>query len=230
MHVFTYDLKYLTHYSKNRVLHFSQRLEFSSSVPQEIGQVEVWGLNRYKSSTHSPNKPSGKIETPTCDFWLSFRRSTSLNRLSKSASRRLFERFVEALSAAWRNMEDDGLEVRKSRPASSRSGAEWRSVPRSGRRSGACAGTAGLDFAGNGARRYEDIGGDGEPMRLMVMWSQWMEIPLESVRGGRERVWGEREKERMRNQDWKVETVETVETKISDAPKWIFKPKHRDQI
>lgn len=66
-------------------------------------------------------------------------------------------------------MEDDGLEVRKSRPASSRSGAEWRSVPRSGRRSGVCAGTAGLDFAGNGARRYEDIGGDGEPMRLMVM-------------------------------------------------------------
>ncbi len=66
-------------------------------------------------------------------------------------------------------MKDEGLEVGKSRPASSRSGAERRSVPRSGRCSGARAGTAGLDFAGNGARQYEDIGGDGEPMRLMVM-------------------------------------------------------------
>lgn len=27
----------------------------------------------------------------------------------------------------------------------------------------------GLDFAGNGARQYEDIGSGGEPMRLMVM-------------------------------------------------------------
>lgn len=121
--------------------------------------------NPFESSTHSPNKPSGKSETPTCDFW----RSRSSSRLSKSASRCLFERFVEALSAARRMMEDEGLEVRKSRPAWSRSGVEWRSVPRSGRRSGARAGTAGLDFAGNGARRYEDIGGDGEPMRLMVM-------------------------------------------------------------
>lgn len=66
-------------------------------------------------------------------------------------------------------MEDEGLEVWKSRPAWSRSAAGCWSVPRSGRRSGARAGTAGLDFAGNGARRYEDIGGDGEPMRLMVM-------------------------------------------------------------
>lgn len=64
---------------------------------------------------------------------------------------------------------DGGWRGWKSRPASSRTGAGWRRVLQSGRRSGARAGTAGLDFAGYAARRYEDIGGDGEPIRLMVM-------------------------------------------------------------
>lgn len=54
-----------------------------------------------------------------------------------------------------------------SRPASSRSGRAWCNVQWCGLR---CIGQmAGLDFAGNGARRYEDIGGGGEPIRLMVM-------------------------------------------------------------
>lgn len=50
---------------------------------------------------------------------------------------------------------------------------------------------AGLDFAGNGARRYEDIGGGGEPIGLMVMWSQKAEISAESA--GERKEWeGER--------------------------------------
>lgn len=64
---------------------------------------------------------------------------------------------------------NEGWKGWKSRPASSRIGAERRCVRRSERRSGARAETAGLDFAGHGARRYEDIGGYGEPIRLMVM-------------------------------------------------------------
>ncbi|TRY97330.1 hypothetical protein DNTS_020614 [Danionella cerebrum] len=46
------------------------------------------------------------------------------------------------------------------------SDAGWKVVPASEWHK---AGTPGLDFAGNGARRYEDIGWGGEPMRLMVM-------------------------------------------------------------
>lgn len=92
-----------------------------------------------------------------------------------------------------------GARRNASRPASSRNGGEWRSVRRCRRRTGEHeARTAGLDFAGNGARRYEDIGGGGEPIRLMVMWSQWMEIPLKSVRVERQSVRkneGEREGE-----------------------------------
>lgn len=57
-----------------------------------------------------------------------------------------------------------------SRPVWSRSGTDWCSVRRRGlRRTAERAQTAGLDFAGNGARRYEDIGSGGEPIRLMVM-------------------------------------------------------------
>lgn len=57
-----------------------------------------------------------------------------------------------------------------SRPASNRSGREWCNVQWCGPRYIAVrAQTAGLDFAGNGARRYEDIGGGGEPIGLMVM-------------------------------------------------------------
>ena len=63
-----------------------------------------------------------------------------------------------------------GARRNMSRPASSRSGGGWRSVRWCGRRTGEhVARTAGLDFAGNGARRYEDIGGGGEPIGLMVM-------------------------------------------------------------
>lgn len=57
----------------------------------------------------------------------------------------------------------------RSRPAWNRSGAASRTALPGGRRSAASAAPAGLDFAGNGARRYEDIGGGGEPIGLMVM-------------------------------------------------------------
>lgn len=50
-----------------------------------------------------------------------------------------------------------------------RSGAALRTAQPDGRRSAASAAPTGLDFAGNGARRYEDIGGGGEPIGLMVM-------------------------------------------------------------
>lgn len=57
-----------------------------------------------------------------------------------------------------------------SRPASSRSGRGCCNVQCGGLRCIAeRAQKAGLDFAGNGARRYEDIGGGGEPIGLMVM-------------------------------------------------------------
>lgn len=56
------------------------------------------------------------------------------------------------------------------RPAWNRSDAAWCSDPTRGPRSVASAAApTGLDFAGNGARRYEDIGGGGEPIGLMVM-------------------------------------------------------------
>lgn len=55
-----------------------------------------------------------------------------------------------------------------SRPASSRSGRGWCNVQWCGLFAER-AQTVGLDFAGNGARRYEDIGGGGEPIGLMVM-------------------------------------------------------------
>ncbi|KAJ8345157.1 hypothetical protein SKAU_G00293500 [Synaphobranchus kaupii] len=55
-----------------------------------------------------------------------------------------------------------------SRPGWSKSGRVG--VARRGaRRSGGRGQAAGLDFAGDGARRYEDIGGGGEPVWLMVM-------------------------------------------------------------
>lgn len=56
-----------------------------------------------------------------------------------------------------------------SRPAWNRSGATLRTAQPDGRRIAASAAPTGLDFAGNGARRYEDIGGGGEPIGLMVM-------------------------------------------------------------
>lgn len=56
-----------------------------------------------------------------------------------------------------------------SRPAWNKSGAALRTAQPDGRRSAASAPPTGLDFAGNGARRYEDIGGGGEPIGLMVM-------------------------------------------------------------
>lgn len=55
------------------------------------------------------------------------------------------------------------------RPAWNRSGAASCSERPHGPRSVASAAPAGLDFAGNGVRRYEDIGGGGEPIGLMVM-------------------------------------------------------------
>lgn len=57
----------------------------------------------------------------------------------------------------------------RSRPAWNRSGAASRTARSDGRRSVASAAPTGLDFAGNGARRYEDIGSGGEPIGLMVM-------------------------------------------------------------
>lgn len=51
----------------------------------------------------------------------------------------------------------------------SRSDAALRSARPDGRRNAAVAAPNGLDFAGNGARLYEDIGGGGEPIGLMVM-------------------------------------------------------------
>lgn len=56
-----------------------------------------------------------------------------------------------------------------SRPAWNRSGAMLRTAQPDGRRIVVSAAPTGLDFAGNGARRYEDIGGGGEPIGLMVM-------------------------------------------------------------
>ncbi len=50
-----------------------------------------------------------------------------------------------------------------------RSGAALRTAQLDGQRIAASAAPTGLDFAGNGARRYEDIGGGGEPIGLMVM-------------------------------------------------------------
>lgn len=51
----------------------------------------------------------------------------------------------------------------------SMSGAALHAAQLDGQRSTATAAQAGLDFAGNGARRYEDIGGGEEPIGLMVM-------------------------------------------------------------
>lgn len=56
-----------------------------------------------------------------------------------------------------------------SRPGWSRSDAALCAVRRAGRRSAASAALAGLGFAGNGARRCEDIGVGGEPIGLLVM-------------------------------------------------------------
>lgn len=57
----------------------------------------------------------------------------------------------------------------RSRPAWNRSGAALRTAQPDGRHSAVSAAPTGLDFAGNGARRYEDIGGGGETIGLMVM-------------------------------------------------------------
>lgn len=57
----------------------------------------------------------------------------------------------------------------RSRPVWNRSGAALRTAQLDGQRTVVSAAPTGLDFAGNGARRYEDIGGGGEPIGLMVM-------------------------------------------------------------
>lgn len=89
----------------------------------------------------------------------------------------------------------------QSRPAWSRICRGWSSGLPGGRCSGVRVSVhvrvAGLDFAGNGARRNEDIWGGGEPIRLMVMWSLWKEIPSESA--GERKEWkrvGEGQKRR----------------------------------
>lgn len=57
----------------------------------------------------------------------------------------------------------------RSRPVWNRSSAELHTARPDGRHSVASAAPTGLDFAGNGASWYEDIGSDGEPIGLMVM-------------------------------------------------------------
>lgn len=50
-----------------------------------------------------------------------------------------------------------------------KSDAALRTAHLDGQHIGASAALSGLDFAGNGARRNDDIGGGGEPIGLMVM-------------------------------------------------------------